>query len=293
MTPTRRQFLAATAALGAATPASAQSAKSDPKLPPFKLGLVTYNTAAQWDLPTLLKVCKATGIAAVECRTTHKHGVEPMLTAHQRADVKKRFADSGVTFWGCGSVCEFHSPDPAVVKKNIETCHEFVRLVHDLGGTMVKVRPNGLPKGVAVEKTLEQIGKALVECGKAAAEYGVEICVEVHGAGTQDPPNMKAIMEHCGHKSVGLTWNSNPTDVKDGSVRAAFDLLKPWIKSCHINNLENDASGKYPYRELFALLRKSGYDRYTLCEVGTAFPVPEGTEYLKKYKATWDKLVKG
>ena len=47
------------------------------------------------------------------------------------------------------------------MKKNIETCKEFVQLVADIGGRGVKVRPNGLPKGVTVEKTLEQIGKAL------------------------------------------------------------------------------------------------------------------------------------
>ena len=92
----------------------------------FKLGIVTYNVPKDWDLPTLLKVCKEVGIAAVECRTTHKHGVEPTLTADQRKDVKKQFADSGVVFWGCGSVCEFHSADPAVVKKNIEECKQFV-----------------------------------------------------------------------------------------------------------------------------------------------------------------------
>ncbi|HKB03289.1 MAG TPA: TIM barrel protein [Gemmataceae bacterium] len=297
MSPTRRQFLAATtatAACGFATETRAQSSKRDRKLPPFKLGLVTYNTAAQWDLPTLLKVCKAVGIAGVECRTTHKHGVEPTLTGDQRAEVKKRFADSGVAFWGCGSVCEFHSPDSAVVKKNIETCHEFVKLVHDIGGTMVKVRPNGLPKGVAVEKTLEQIGKALIECGKAAADHGVEICVEVHGAGTQDPPNMKAIMEHCGHKSVGLTWNSNATDVKDGSVKWSFDLLKPWLRSCHINDLYKDLSGSYPYRELFALMREHGYDRYTLIEVGRTPPdAATGEEFLRYYKALWTELARG
>jgi sugar phosphate isomerase/epimerase len=302
MSPTRRQFLAATAATttcGVAAPTQAQPPKPVPGIPhynPYKLGLVTYNTAAQWDLPTLLKVCKNTGIAAVECRTTHKHGVEPTLTADQRAEVKKRFADSGVVFWGCGSVCEFHSPDPAVVKKNVETCHEFVKLVHDLGGTMVKVRPNGLPKGVEVEKTLEQIGKALVQSGKAAEEYGVEICVEVHGAGTQDPPNMKAIMEHCGHKSVGITWNSNPTDVKDGSVKASFDLLKRWLKSCHINDLykQHLDKGAYPYRELFRLLREHGYARYTLIEVGRTPPdVATGEEFLRYYKALWTELARG
>ena len=50
----------------------------------FKLGLVTYNVPKDWDLPTILKVCQEVGIAAVECRTTHKHGVEPTLSPQQR-----------------------------------------------------------------------------------------------------------------------------------------------------------------------------------------------------------------
>ncbi|MBM3978753.1 MAG: TIM barrel protein [Planctomycetes bacterium] len=293
-TLSRRSFLASAAALGATgglrPPLSAAEVA-----PKFKLGTVTYNVPKDWNLPTLLKVCKATGVAAVECRTTHKHGVEVTLTADQRKDVKKQFADSGVVFWGCGSVCEFHAADTGVVKKNIEDCKKFVDLVKDIGGTGVKVRPNGVPKGADEQKTFEQIGYALKQCGKAAADAGVEIWVEVHGAITQIPKNMKIIMEACGHKSVGVTWNSNPNadEVQKGSVAAAFELLKPWIKSCHINELGNDASGKYPYRELFKLLRESGYDRYTLCEVGTAYDPEKGAAFFKEYKATWDKLVKG
>jgi sugar phosphate isomerase/epimerase len=295
MTPTRRTFLAASAATGAALsldrPAPAQVPKA--AAPPFKLGLVTYNTAATWDLPTLLKVCKSVGIAAVECRTTHKHGVEPTLSADQRKAVRKQFADSGVVFWGCGSTCEFHAPDPAVVAKNVETCKQFLELVHDLGGTGVKVRPNGLPKGVATEKTLAQIGTALKECGKAAEGFGVEIWVEVHGAGTQQPENMKAIMEQCGHPSVGVTWNSNQADIKDGSVKWAFDLLKPWIKSCHINEVYKDAAGVYPYRELFKLLREANYDRYTLIENGRTPPdAASGEDMLRYYKALWLELAR-
>ena len=184
----------------------------------FKLGIVTYNVPKDWDLPTLLKVCKEVGIAAVECRTTHKHGVEPTLTADQRKDVKKQFADAGVVFWGCGSVCEFHSADPAVVKKNIEDCKQFVELVKDLGGKGVKVRPNGVPKGADEQKTFEQIGKALVECGKAAADAGVEIWVEVHGGGHADPEEHEDHHGACGHKAVGVTWNSNAADVENKSV---------------------------------------------------------------------------
>src|SRR5262245_45118281 len=182
----RRRFLQAAGALAAASLVEpARAAAASPAK--FKLGLVTYNLAAAWDLPTTLKVCQSTGLAAVELRTTHKHGVEPSLTKQQRQDVKKQFADSGVVCWGTGSVCEFHAADQAVVKRTIETCKAFAELTRDIGGKGVKVRPNGLPKDVPVEKTLEQIGKALTECGKAASDAGVEIWVEVHGAGTSHP----------------------------------------------------------------------------------------------------------
>jgi Xylose isomerase-like TIM barrel len=289
----RRQFLQAGALAAAAvsTPVSAEQTAKNDKAPKFRLGLVTYNLAASWDLAALLRVCKSAGISPVELRTTHKHGVEPSLSKDQRKDVRKRFADAGIEIWGCGTTCEFQSPDAAVVRGHIETCKRFVDLVADLGGRGVKVRPNGLPKGVPVEKTLEQIGKSLIVCGKAADDAGVEIWLEVHGTGTAHPPVVKTIMEHCGHRRVGLTWNSNGSDVKHGSVEEYFNLLWPWIRSCHINELYKDATGVYPYRELFRLFRQHGYDRATLCEVGRSVPEEAaGTEILRYYKALWTGL---
>src|SRR6266446_1717368 len=135
-TPNRRDFLAGAGLAAGALAGLPASAAPTPK---SKLGMVTYNIAAAWDLPTLLDVCKKVGLAAVEFRTTHKHGVEPSLSKEQRREVRKRCADAGVQVWGCGTVCEFHSPDPAVVRRNIDTCREFVRLVADLGGRGVKV----------------------------------------------------------------------------------------------------------------------------------------------------------
>jgi sugar phosphate isomerase/epimerase len=295
--PTRRQILQgslAASALLAASPGLAPAAPAGDDKPKFRLGLVTYNLAADWNLDTILKVCKATGISPVEFRTTHKHGVEPSLSKAERKEIRKKIADSGVAIWGCGTVCEFHSPKQSEVERHIETCKRFVELVADLGGTGVKVRPNGLPKGVPVEKTLEQIGKSLIPCGKAAADAGVEIQVEVHGAGTALPPNMKAIMEHCGHPKVGVTWNSNGSDIKNGSVKEYFELLRPWIRSCHINELYKDSTGVYPYRELFRLFKGVGYDRVTLIEVGRRAPDPDtGAEILRYYKALWTELTRG
>lgn len=251
----------------------------------FKLGIVTYNIAKDWDVPTIIKNCEATGFEAVELRTTHKHGVEPTLDKAARAEVRKRFADSKVRLLSLGSTCEFHSPKPDVLRSQIDECKRFIDLAHDLGCLGVKVRPNGIPAEVPEEKTIAQIGAALRECGGAGAPAGVEIWVEVHGKDSAHPPRCAAMMTACGHESVGLCWNSNPTDLMGGtSVKPAFDLLKPWLRHCHINELSND---KYPWRELFTLLRQSGYARYTLCEVqGTTDPL----RLMHYYRALWQEL---
>ncbi|MBW3625429.1 MAG: sugar phosphate isomerase/epimerase [Armatimonadetes bacterium] len=252
----------------------------------MKLGLVSYNVAKDWDLPTVLKNCAAAGVEGFEARTTHAHGIEPSLSTERRKEIRRQFADAGVTLWGLGTTCEFHSPDPDVVKRNIETCKEFVRLAQDLGVKGVKVRPNGLRKDVPPETTLKQIADALRPCGDYGRERGVEIWVEVHGAETQKPANMHRIFELTDHPNVGACWNSNRTDIEDGGIGKAFDLLRPWILSVHINDLWGD----YPYRDLFRRLNASGYDRYTLCEVGAPIAPDSGATFLKCYGGLWEAL---
>jgi sugar phosphate isomerase/epimerase len=257
--------------------------------PPFGLGTVTYNVPKDWDLPTLLSTLPKAGLHAIEFRTTHAHGVELSLSSDKREEVKRRCADAGIRQTSLGTTCEFQSPDPAVVRKNIDECRAWVKLAKDIGALGVKVRPNGLPSGVPVEKTLEQIGTALRECGQAAQDHGVEIWVEVHGQGTQNPPNMRKILDHCGHKAVGANWNSNGTDVVNGSVKESFTLLKPYLMSVHINTLWGD----YPYRELFTLLRQADYRRYTLCEVATPVKPEDGLVFFQCYRGLWRELARG
>lgn len=284
---TRRDLLcgcAAAAVAAVAGGAPSHTARDVSRRRGMKLGLVTYNMAKDWDVPTIIQKCRALGFEGVELRTTHAHGVEPSISQARRREVRQMFADSGVVLWGLGTVCEFHAPDQAVVRQNVEMCRSFVVLAKDVGAKGVKVRPNALPEGVPVERTLEQIGKALRECGEFAAEHSVEIWLEVHGSGTSHPPHIRTIMDHCDHPQVGVCWNSNSTDIKDGSVREYFKLLEKDIKSCHITEL---CDTRYPWRELFGLLKQAGYDRFTLAEIpGSSDP----DRVLRYYKALWDEL---
>lgn len=290
---TRRNFIgamAATCAAGLWLPKEAYAAqptkRGDVGVRRMRLGLVTYNLAKDWDLPTIIKNCREAKFEGVELRTTHRHGVEPDISQQRRIEVRRMFEDSGIVLWGLGTVCEFHSPNQDEVRRNIEMCKAFVVLARDVGAKGVKVRPNALPKGVPVEKTLEQIGKALTECGNFAADYGVEIWLEVHGQGTSHPPHIRTIMEHCEAKNVGVCWNSNNTDVKDGSVKEYFELLSPYIKSVHINELWRE---DYPWRELFTLLKAAGYDRFTLAEIPES---PDALRLMRYYRALWLELTR-
>jgi sugar phosphate isomerase/epimerase len=252
----------------------------------MQLGLVTYMWGAEWDLSTLIKNCQATGFRGVELRTSHKHRVEPSLSALARADVQQRFADSGVTLVGLGSACDFHSPDAEVLAKNIQDAKEFIKLSHDVGGSGVKVRPNGLSKDVPAEKTLEQIGSALRQVAEFGAGYGQEIRLEVHGRETSNLAMIRRIMEIADHDNARVCWNSNAEDLSGNGIEHNFELVRNFLgHTLHIHDLISD----YPWRTLFRLLKNARYAGWTLLEEGE--PTADPIRVMRYYRLLWETMV--
>ncbi len=262
----RRDFLSTVAVVPAL--ALRQTPKPAPPVPArggLKLGTVTYNIAKDWDIPTIIKNLTEAGFDGVELRTTHKHGVEISLTPAQRTEVRKQFEGSAVKIGGLGTTCEFHATDPAIVRKNIDETKEWVKLAQDLGSPSVKVRPNGLPKNVPEEKTLEQIGKSLAECGAFAQDHGVRIQLEVHGEETQRVPRIRKIFDYGGnHPAVRACWNSNQTDLLDGGWDSNFELLKNQIGQVHMRDLMLE---EYPWRKLVSGLAQMNFQGYCFAEI--------------------------
>ncbi|MCP4311625.1 MAG: sugar phosphate isomerase/epimerase [Bacteroidetes bacterium] len=237
------------------------------KKPKMKLGLVTYLWGKDWDLPTLIANCEKTGFLGVELRTQHAHGVETSLSAGEREEVKKRFANSPVTCVGYGSNYEYHSTDLAEVKGNIEGTKAYLQLCKDIGATGIKVKPNGIPEEVSREKTIEQIATSLNEVGRYASDLGQVIRVEVHGKVSQEIPNMKAIFEQVTEKSVTMCWNCNDQDLLDPGLEANFHSVKRWFgDTVHIRELD---VGEYPYQQLMNLFTEMKYQGWILLEART------------------------
>ena len=269
--PNRRMFLrrvslglgalgfARQAAFAADKPAASFARRSK-----IRLGTVTYNLAKDWDVPTIIKNCAETKFEGVELRTSHAHGVEVGLSKEQRQEVAKQFKDSPVALMGLGSAFDFHTPDQARLRHDIEATKEYIVLAHDVGAPGVKVRPNGLPREVPREKTLEQIGRSLGELGAFGEGYGVQIRLEVHGPETSLVPNIKTIMDAAHHPNVGVCWNSNQTDLEGEGFDHNFNLVKDRIFTVHMRDLYLD---EYPFRRLLTRLNEVGFSGFCLAEI--------------------------
>lgn len=286
MKSTRRQFLAAGSLgiLGLSNPilpaAETGGENTTGSKAKYHLGLVTYNLAQDWDIETIIKNCTATRFEGVELRTGHRHGVEVGLSAEKRAEVRKRFADSPVRLMGLGSAFDFHTPDQAKLRKDIEATKEYIVLAQDVGASGVKVRPNALPKEVPEEKTLEQIGNSLNELGDFARDHGQVIRLEVHGQQTSQVPRIRKIMQVASHPQVGVCWNSNQSDL-DGGFDHNFDLLKEKIFSVHMRDIYLE---EYPFRKLLRRLNETGFTGFTLAEIP---PSSDPVRVMHYFRSLW------
>jgi sugar phosphate isomerase/epimerase len=290
---TRRHFLQKSIATGIGLslidPFAAFSAIKKPEM---KLGLVTYLWAKDWDLPTLISNCEKTGYLGVELRCDHKHGVETKLSASERAEVKKRFADSPVDCLGYGANFEYHSPDQAILRKNIDQTKEYIKLCKDIGATGIKVKPNDLPKEVTKEKTIAQIAASLNEIGQFAQDYGQLVRVEVHGNLTQEIPNMRAIFEQITEKNVKMCWNCNDQDLLPPGLEENFNSVKKWFgDTVHVRELN---VGEYPYQQLMNLFTGIKFNGWILLEARTdpADKIAAMNEQMSIFKGMLDRAKK-
>jgi sugar phosphate isomerase/epimerase len=283
LSPTsRRQFLervAAATALGSVS-AGGRLAAAPATASHLKVGAVTYNIAKDWDLDTIIRNFTAAGIEAVELRTTHAHGVELSLSPAARRDVKARFDASAVRLASLGTTCEYHAADPAVVARQVEETRSWLQLARDVGAASIKVRPNGLRKDVPEEQSLEQIGRALAECSRAAADLGIRIQLEVHGPETAHVPRIHRILQHAGEPpALWVCWNSNQEDLQDGGLEANFRLVQHRIGQVHMRDLYIE---EYPWRQLVALLKGIGFGGYCYAELGESSC--DGVRVLKYFR---------
>jgi sugar phosphate isomerase/epimerase len=282
----RRHFLTTlTGALAAS--AVAQGPQLSYKGENMRFGLVTYLWGSEWDVPTLIENLTQSEVMGVELRVDHAHGVNPTLSAEQRSAVRSQFSEAGIEVIGMGCNWMFHSPNGDELRKNIAGAKDYIKLSHDVGGSGVKVKPDKLPKDVPVEKTLEQIAKALAELGDYAIGYGQEIRLEVHGDVT-DLGHISNVMKMADRENVRVCWNSNNDDTKGAGIEANFAQVQDHLgATTHVRELDTPG---YPWDKLAELLVQVDYTGW-VCLEGHKPPQGDRVPALKKQRDLWAGFV--
>lgn len=260
------------------------------KAPKMRFGFTTYQWGREWDLGSLIANGVKAGARGVELRTQnkHAHGVELELSAAARAEVKKTFAGSAMSVVGLATSVRFDSPDPAVVRSNIEQAEAYAKLSHDIGGSGIRVFPNDFHEGVPHEKTIAQIAEAVNEAGKRAAKYGQLVRLENHGTAGR-LTTLRKVMENVEAKNVRIKLNCDPLDNEGGRLKENFELVKPYLdNTIHMHDLTDTA---FPYALQMKLLVAAGWEGWCLVEENKK--VPDAAEALSEQRRLWEKLVAG
>ena len=292
----RRQFLAsglyATAGAVATTALTSCDSLPIPGLTSSdaktRFGFTTYQWGKDWDIPALIENCSRAEVYGVELRTSqsYAHGVELELSVRQRAEVKKRFADSPVTVVGVATSERFDSPEPAELKAAIETAKAYLMLSRDIGGSGVRVFPNSFHDGIPREQTIAQIADSVNIVGAFAADCGQQVRLEAHG-NVGELPTLRAIMDQVDQPSVRLKLNSSMKDTEGEGFEHNFNLVKNLLgDTLHLHNLKDV---EFPYQQQMDLLVTMGWTGWQLLEVSNE--VPDRVEALIEQREIWDQML--
>lgn len=268
--------------------ASVSAAPTGGKQPAkIRLGLATYTWGKDWDVPALIDNLPKAGVHGVELRTSlgWAHGVEVTLSARQRSEVKKRFADSPVELVSLACSEQMDWPDPARLKTAIEAAKAHVQLSHDVGSRSLRIFPNTFHPDVPRDKTIAQIARAASEVGACAAGLGQFVDLEAHGP-AGELPTMAAIVKCVTQPAVRVRLNSDMRDTKGEGFDANFKLVKDHLAgTVHIHNLKSG----FPYQRLFELLVGHGWGGWLLME--NSEQVPDRVQAIIEQRELWERTM--
>ncbi|MGA2271489.1 MAG: TIM barrel protein [Bryobacteraceae bacterium] len=252
----------------------------------MRFGFTSYQWGSDWDVPTTIANCTKAKAFGVELRTQEKYaaGVEVSLSASERREVKKRFADSPVALVGLACSERYDWLEPAKLNEAIESTKGFVKLSQDVGGHGLRVFVNDFHKEVPHEKTIEQVAGALNTVGKYAADYGQLIRLENHGS-AGDLVTIRKIMDGVNQSNVRIKLNGDPRDSAD--FAHGFQLVKNVLDdTLHFHELNR---GNFPYQLQADLLIDAGWEGWWLLEASSK--VPDRVQALIEQHQIWDGIV--
>jgi sugar phosphate isomerase/epimerase len=226
----------------------------------MKLGLHTFAMGAGFSLEEIAELWASAGFHGVEfrCDMQQEHGVDPAMTPQERAHVRTVVAGAGLQICGLGTGQRFEYLDPAQRLAAVERSKQFIDLAADLGAPRIRVYGNQFPAGADKAEVAKYVTESVAECAAYAEGTSVDVMFHMHGD-FNSTAYCLPLVQSVNSPNLALDYNSDARDIVNGSIAATFYQVKDYVRHVHVHGIEE---GKYPYRELFRILKDINYGGY-------------------------------
>jgi sugar phosphate isomerase/epimerase len=274
----RREFLAASAAVGAAAAlplwAAAQEKSAEKKDPLFKISLAEWSLhrtlrAGKLDNKDFAKTAKMDfGIEAIEY--VNQFFKDKAKDAAYIGELKKRAEDLGVKtlLIMCDGEGALGDADEARRTKAVENHYRWVEAAKELGCHSIRVNAQSDNK-LAFEEQQKLAADGLRRLSEFAAPHGLNVIVENHGGLSSNGQWLAGVMKLVDKKNCGTLpdfGNFNLGGGKQYDRYLGVDELMPFAKAVSAKSYDFDADGNDTAIDYFKMMdivvKKHGYHGY-------------------------------
>lgn len=208
MTLSRRQFLAASAALASGGVATAiDPIKRPSDKPDLKLSLAAYSMRQFLDLkkPTMtlfefIDFAAELPLDAVELTSYYwAETTDAYAEKLKTYAAKKKLAISGVPVGN-----NFCVKDETKYKAQIQSVKDWTARAAKVGATTVRIFAGSLEKGDTLEEAQKRVVAAMNECCEVAEKLGIYLALENHGGITDTPEHLLELVKPVKSKALGV-----------------------------------------------------------------------------------------
>ena len=282
MTNTRRHFLQATLAAGAAgTVAASSSAAIEPirrtGRPHMRLSLAAYSFRQFLDLrrkpqPTMslddfIDLAAGMPLDAVELTGYYFRETTPRYLA----SLKGRCTRLGLDISGTAVGNNFCATDESRLKEQIASVKSWIEHTARLGGKTLRIFGGTVERGDTEERARTRCLAAFHEVCEHAAEFGVFLALENHGGITGSAEQMLALVRAV--KSEWFGVNLDTGNFRTADPYADLARLAPYAVVCQMKT-EIQRAGKMKeeadLKRLVGILRAANYRGYVALEYEAA-----------------------
>ena len=231
------------------------------------------------NLDETIAVMKKYGYKGLEPRVEkgHKQGLELSLSQSERAEIKQRFKEEGLSICCVSTSARMAAWPSERQVENIATLHEYIDFAADLGCPFIRAFGGPGKEKVELRGVVKYTAAGFKEVMKHAAERNVTVLMETHDFWC-DTARVRAVAEEVNHENFAVLWDiAHPIRVYEHPIQS-FENIGTMTRHLHAHDLKFSQDGEkntlcllgegdIDHSEPLQLLASSEFDGYLSLEV--------------------------